>query len=199
MVDYNEFQDDSVKHFKTLLDSMGIPVSQFKVKSAFYPKAGERLAGINPTDRIIGLYDSEAEKGVDIYMELYNKDKSGVITPLEGRPLYRYKYREDYKDIYPWNGKSYAIRVQDLEIVNQITATEMGRPNTSLLSFDDMLNAPIQRTPAPTVASMVPVASPAKTVEKTVKDLTVKELAALLWRMPISGNAEIDGLIKYYK
>lgn len=199
-----DFVENSTAYFKPILDSLGIPLSHFKIKSAFYPRVGEKLDGINTTDRIVGMFDSEAAKGVDIYMELYNKDKDGNITPLEGRPLYCYRYREDYKDVYPWNGTSYTVKIADLEKVNTIVFTEMGRtsmnaeskkPTLSTSIFDDLAETHVTQTGElfPSLNKQV------KPKEMKASDLNVQELAALLWRLPISGNEEIDTLIKNYK
>lgn len=199
-----DFQENSVAYFQGVLTSMGIPMSQFKVKSAFYPKVGEKLEGISTTDRIVGMFDSEAGRGVDIYMELYNKDKDGNITPLEGRPLFRYKYREDYKDVYPWNGTSYTVKLSDLEVINRITLAETGRASLKEPSAKPKLstsNVFDELTDVSVSPAGIHFPSAEKKTAKTMKvsELTVQEFAALLWRMPISGNEEIDGLIKYYK
>lgn len=199
-----EFQENSVNYFRAVLDSMRIPMSQFRVKSAFYPKIGEKLEGIGPTDRIVGMFDSEAGKGVDIYMEVYNKDKDGNITPLDGRPLFCYKYREDYKDVYPWNGLSYAVKLSDLEVVNMINATEIHKPTTvdkpkglSTSLFDNPLDTLTEVRVTPNGIEFQSEKRTAETIK--VSELTAADIAAIFWRIPISGKPEINELIKNYK
>lgn len=196
-----EFREDSIRYQKPVLDSMDVPLSHFSVKPGWFVPKGKTVPGISADERIIGLFPNECAKGYDLYMELYDLD----IKPLEGRPLYLWKYNPFYMDEIPqYNNAttgqvSFIVPVAELEIINVenvlingISGFEM---ETSIPAAKPALSTKMVSAPAPAAKPV----TPSEFRSKTVADLSVKELAALLWRIPISGNDEIDRLIKDYK
>lgn len=184
-----EFSDSAREFHRPLLENMGISTQYFKAKPSFFLRTGEQVPGIKSTDAVVGIYDSEAEARHDLYIELYSK----TIDPLPGRPLYRYKYDPDYKDNLQWyNGKSYLIKLEDLEVVNKIVAAEMGQPEI----FREPEPKPqVTVQPAPTQLSTTIVNQHSEIVpimNRKVSDLTVRELMAIVKQKATSGNHELD-------
>jgi hypothetical protein len=195
----DEFREDSIRYQKPVLDGMDVPLSHFSVKPGWFVPKGKTIPGISADERIIGLFPNECAKGYDLYMELYDLD----IKPLEGRPLYRWKYNPFYMDEIPQytnntTGQiSFIVPVAELEVINVenvlingITGFEMETTTVKPLSTKTV------STPAPTTANTVKTKS---SITTEFCKLTAQEVAAILWRLPISGNEEIDGLIKNYK
>lgn len=184
-----EFTENSYQHNQVLMESLGVPMQYFKVKPSFYLKSGEQLSGIKNTDAVIGMYPSELEGKHDIYIELYSK----TIDPLPGRPIYRYKFDPEYKDKLHWyNGKSYLIRLEDLEVINKIVATETGQPEI----FRELPTiqvpapqAPIQQLSTTIVNHNSEIVS---IMDRRISDLTVRELMAIVKQKATSGNHELD-------
>lgn len=195
----DEFREDSIRYQKPVLDGMDVPLSHFSVKPGWFVPKGKTIPGISADERIIGLFPNECAKGYDLYMELYDLD----IKPLEGRPLYRWKYNPFYMDEIPQYANnttgqiSFIVPVAELEVINVenvlingITGFEMETTTVKPLSTKTV------SAPAPTAASNVKTKS---SITTEFSKLTAQEVAAILWRLPISGNEEIDGLIKNYK
>lgn len=195
----DEFREDSIRYQKPVLDGMDVPLSHFSVKPGWFVPKGKTIPGISADERIIGLFPNECAKGYDLYMELYDLD----IKPLEGRPLYRWKYNPFYMDEIPQYANnttgqiSFIVPVAELEVINVenvlingITGFEMETTTVKPLSTKTV------SAPAPTTANTVKTKS---SITTEFSKLTAQEVAAILWRMPISGNEEIDGLIKNYK
>jgi hypothetical protein len=193
----DEFRENSINYQKPVLDSMDIPLSHFSVKPGWFVPKGKSIPGIAADERIIGIYPNECAKGYDLYMELYDLD----IKPLEGRPLFRWKHNPFYMDEIPQylNEKSgqisFIVSVKELEVINienvlinGISTFEEAVPAKSL-STKNIVDTPVIETAIKTKSS----------ITTEFSKLTAQEVAAILWRMPISGNDEIDALIKNYK
>lgn len=193
----DEFRENSINYQKPVLDSMDIPLSHFSVKPGWFVPKGKSIPGISADERIIGIFPNECAKGYDLYMELYDLD----IKPLDGRPLFRWKHNPFYMDEIPQylNDKtgqiSFIVSVKELEVINienvlinGISTFEEAVPAKSL-STKNIVDTPVIETAIKTKSS----------ITTEFSKLTAQEVAAILWRMPISGNDEIDALIKNYK
>lgn len=200
----DEFREDSIRYQKPVLDSMDIPLSHFSVKPGWFVPKGKTIPGISADERIIGLFPNECAKGYDLYMELYDLD----IKPLEGRLLYRWKYNPFYMDEIPQYANhtsgqvSFIVPVAELEVINVenvllngLSDYEIEPPTTGKLLSTKTVAGP---APSGTVPAYNKITTKSSLTTEFSK-LTVQEVAAILWRMPISGNEEIDGLIKNYK
>lgn len=194
------FYEDSKAYHKTVLDSLKVQPSQFSVKPGWFPRKDRPIPGIGPTDRIIGLFPNECEKGHDLYMELYDMDQN----PLPGRPLYKWKYNPHYMDELPeylneTSGQfSYIVPVNELVQIN----TQAAIINGDTLFDEEEYESPKEKLSTKTVKSAStakPFTAPANDVlsimDKPVCELTVGELTAIVNRKPISGNRELDRYI----
>jgi len=194
----DKFREMSIQYQKPVLDSMNVPISHFCVKPGWFVPKGKSVPGISADERIIGLYPNECAKGHDWYMELYDLD----FNPLEGRPLFRWKYNPFYMDEIPTftnastGQTSFIVSVKELEVINVENVLING-----ISTFEDVTPAPVK-----TALSTKSIAQPTEEIVKTISSintefskLTAQEVAAILWRLPISGNQEIDTLIKNYK
>lgn len=181
------FSESAREFHRPLLENMGVSTQYFKAKPSFFLRTGENVPGIKGTDAVVGIYESEAEAKHDLYIELYSK----TIDPLPGRQLYRYKYDPDYKDKLQWyNGKSYLIKLEDLEVVNKITAAEMGTPE---ILREPEPRAVVQQAPQQLSTTIVNQNSEIVPVmNRKVSDLTVRELMAIVKQKATSGNHELD-------
>lgn len=181
------FSESAREFHRPLLENMGVSTQYFKAKPSFFLRTGENVPGIKGTDAVVGIYESEAEAKHDLYIELYSK----TIDPLPGRQLYRYKYDPDYKDKLQWyNGKSYLIKLEDLEVVNKITAAEMGTPE---ILREPEPRAVVQQAPQQLSTTIVNQHSEIVSVmNRKVSDLTVRELMAIVKQKATSGNHELD-------
>lgn len=193
----DEFRENSINYQKPVLDSMDIPLSHFSVKPGWFVPKGKSIPGISADERIIGIYPNECAKGYDLYMELYDLN----FKPLDGRPLFKWKHNPFYMDEIPQylNDKtgqtSFIVSVKELEVINienvlinGISTFEETTPVKSL-STKNVVETPVIETAIKTKSS----------ITTEFSKLTAQEVAAILWRMPISGNDEIDSLIKNYK
>lgn len=179
-----------------ILNTLKVDPLQFDIKPAFFRPGGIRM---------IGLYEEDLRKGTDLYFEFVTK--ANLPSEIaDGRPLYLWRYNPYAKDEYEQGDfDSLLVPVSELEKVDPIRITALGEnavthtAPASLLSTANLKpqyqQAP-PRTQAPSVST--PVAN-LNTVTTSFGNLTAQEAAAIFWRLPVSGNPEIDQFILKWK
>lgn len=198
------FYEDALAYHKTVLDSLKVSAMQFSVKPGWFPRKDKPIPGINPTERIIGLFPNECQKGYDLYMELYDIDQN----PLPGRPLYKWKYNPHYMDELPeylnenTGQVSYIVPVSELVQINTQAALINGDNLFDEEDYDlpkKLSTKTVKPTPsfqpAPAKMTAAPANDVLSIIDKPITELTVGELTAIVTRRPISGNRELDKYI----
>jgi hypothetical protein len=191
------FLEDAQRLHQNVLQRLGIPMSHFSVKPGWFLPKDRSIPSIPNNERVIGMFPNECQKGHDLYMELYDMEKN----PLEGRTLYKWKYNPHFAEELPeyYNDKmgqmSYIVPVSELTVID----TQNVLINNVGNAFDDFEDVPKrlstkQLSKAPTV---VPEVSHISTsiMDKSLCDLSVRELFAIVNRKPMSGNSELDNYI----
>lgn len=194
------FLEDAQRYHKNVLDRLGVPISHFSVKPGWFLSKDKAIPSIPQNERVIGLFPNECQKGHDLYMELYDMDKN----PLEGRPLYKWKYNPHYAEELAeyYNEKtgqmSYIVPVSELVLIDQQNAliNKIEDPidlfesaRKPALSTKQLVKEPVVKAPvydAPKATSIM---------DRNVSDLSVRELFAIVNRKPMSGNSELDNYI----
>lgn len=173
-------------YHQPMLDLLNAKPVQFTIKPGFYTPNAIRM---------IGLYPEDINRGLDLFIELVTRENQ----PSEpDRPLFRWKYNPHAMEEYELGSKgSYLIPVEELEKINPIELTALGEGVLDKVSS----KKPAEKKPLTlSLTSVAPAAAPSTDLLDTpFGDLSVKEAAAIIWRLPISGNAKIDQFIKEYK
>lgn len=173
-------------YHQPMLDLLNAKPVQFTIKPGFYTPNAIRM---------IGLYPEDINRGLDLFIELVTRENQ----PSEpDRPLFRWKYNPHAMEEYELGSKgSYLIPVEELEKINPIELTALGEGVLDKVSS----KKPAEKKPLTlSLASVAPAAAPSTDLLDTpFGDLSVKEAAAIIWRLPISGNPKIDQFIKEYK
>lgn len=175
------------QYHQPMLDLLNAKPGQFTIKPGFYSPSAIRM---------IGLYPEDINRGMDIFVELVTRENQ----PSEAdRPLFRWKYNPHAMEEYELGSKgSYLVPVEELEKINPIELTALGeamldKPSTKKTAEKKPLSLSNVSAPAP-----VPT-EPKDILNSEFGNLSVKEAAAIIWRLPISGNQQIDQFIREYK
>jgi hypothetical protein len=193
------FLEDAQRYHKNVLDRLGVSMQQFSVKPGWFLPKSKSIPSIPANERVIGLFPNECQKGFDLYMELYDMDKN----PLEGRPLYKWKYNphyaEELAEYYNENSgqMSYIIPVSELTLIDQQNALinnvedpfDLFESNKSTLSTKMVSKEPVK------VAHVEAPRTNGSVMDRNVSELSVRELFAIVNRKPMSGNRELDNYI----
>jgi len=158
------------KKHQPYFDSMGIPDAYFYPKMAYRPRGKDEL--------YITFFTSELEFESDIYTEFVSKT---YVSEDPERNLWKYKYnphwREEYELAPPGEGavtsNRYFIPVSELVKIS-IPATDEISPGTSADSFDSFLRRP----------------------DAPLSEMTMRDLAAIIWKAPVSAKEWLNTLIK---
>lgn len=172
-------------YHQPMLDLLNTKPGQFTIKPGFYTPSAVRM---------IGLYPEDINRGLDLFIELVTRENQ----PSEpDRPLFRWKYNPHAMEEYELGSKgSYLIPVEELEKINPIELTALG---------EHVLDKPSKKTTEKKPLSLSLASIPTAVVESQdvldmpFANLSTKEAAAIIWRLPISGNQKIDQFIKEYK
>lgn len=179
------------EYHQPMLDLLNAKPGQFTIKPGFYSPSAVRM---------IGLYPEDINRGMDIFVELVTRENQ----PSEpDRPLFRWKYNPHAMEEYELGSKgSYLIPVEELEKINPIELTALGEGVLDKVSTKKPAEkkplslSNLTAVPAPTAATIV---TPVDSLDAPFANLSVKEAAAIIWRLPISGNQKIDQFIREYK
>ncbi len=167
--------EDKRERLKSLRDfhqqtfaEMGIPDAYFIPKLAYKPPG--------KLEKHIGLFTSEISKGMDIYTEQASAD---LIPEDPDRTLYKWRYNPNYKEEYETlenNGTTrYMIPVSELILVKSYTpeVLEETKYKPTFSAPKDVSNG----------------------IDLPFSDLTIRDLAAILLKKPISNKLWLNDLI----
>lgn len=173
-------------YHQPMLDLLNAKPIQFTIKPGFYTPSAVRM---------IGLYPEDINRGLDLFIELVTRENQ----PSEpDRPLFRWKYNPHAMEEYELGSKgSYLIPVEELEKINPIELTALGEAVLDKVST----KKPAEKKPLSLSLSSTPnsVVETKDLLDLPFANLSTKEAAAIIWRLPISGNPKIDQFIKEYK
>ena len=171
--------------------NLGLMNPTFTIKFAYIPKHRE--------DLVISMFPNEMETGDDIYIELTD----GNNHPLhETAVLYKLRYNPFYKqgeyEVIPADpsrnkkSETYLIPVSELELV-------AGTPEPGVLQFS-VSKKP--QTATQLVFNTANIGSAA--IEKEMEDahyseMTVRDLAAILLKSPVSNKKWLNNIINSIK
>ena len=146
--------------------ALGVPDAFFLGKLA-YKEKGEQA----PDEKIVALFASEMTKG-DVYIEFADSEN---IPQDPDRRLYKWRYNPNYHEEYVSmkSGESlrYLIPVSELILIqNNPAEAEKAQENVES-ALDDAMDI-------------------------LLKEASIRDLAAILWRRPVSNKQWVNDLIK---
>jgi len=160
------------EHHQPTFDALGIPDAYFYPKIAYRPKGKEELH--------ISLFPSELRKGTDVYTEFV----AGDTEPQDSeRTLWRLYFNPHWEEEYDTTTPSddpkmrYLIPVSELVKVtspSKMSATALS--GIKVTEFEDFSN--MLQDDAP------------------MSEMTIKDLAAILLKKPISNKKWLNDLVK---
>lgn len=171
-------KDEKKEKFRKLREFHQPTFNQMGVPDAFFiPKMAYKPTG--KTELYVGLFPSEVGRGVDLYMEFCSRDND---PEFEDRGLYRWKfnphYEEEYERTEAMNGASnfrYLIPIVELEKVKTYGKTEEPAIQNEI-NFEDLPNA---------------------NVDLPLDQMTIRDLAAILLKKPVSKKPWLNEIIKH--
>lgn len=170
--------------------NLGLLTPNFTIKFAYVPKHRE--------DMVVSMFPSEMEGGEDIYMELtdgnnYPLHEQPVLYKLRHNPYYK---QGEYEVIPPdpsrnKNAETYLVPISELEVVSGKAATTQ-------------VEKPIAATPAKKPMISTSIISEDSGFQKEKEDahyseLTIRDLAAILLKSPVSNKKWLNNLINTNK
>jgi hypothetical protein len=167
-----EKTEELVKYHQKVFDALGISSPLYIPKCAYRPYGKD--------DLYMGFFKSELSKGEDIYTEY-------VSIALESedptRTLYKWSYNSFYDEEYETTDANanghvrYLIPVSELIKIKPETETETKSTETQGLfpDFDDLMDSDL---------------------DAPLSSLTVRDLAAILLKKPVSNKKWLNDLIK---
>lgn len=172
--------------------NLGLMTPTFTIKFAYVPKHRE--------DMVISMFPSEMETGDDTYIELTDGNNhpihdNAVLYKLRNNPFYK---QGEYEIIPPdpsrnKNSETYLVPVSELEIV-------AGTPTTGALPFS------VTKKPSVTIGQLLNTASMdmPSSFEKENEDahyseMTVRDLAAIFLKAPVSNKKWLNNIITQIK
>lgn len=158
---------------KATFDSLGLGEKDYE----FIPKLSYKPKEIEATEPHIGLFASEISKGKDIYIEFADRD---YIPQDPDRRLYKWRFNPNFREEYV--------------CVENATSVRYFIPTSELV---------LVKTNSPDVLVEQSV-SPKKTPDLftlndddvSLNDATIRDLAAVLWKQPVSNKEWLNDLIK---
>jgi len=156
------------EYHQPTFDALGIPDAYFYPKLAYRPKGKDELH--------ISLFPSELRKGTDIYTEFVSTDY--VLQDSE-RTLWRLHFNPHWEEEYDTTDTTesairYLIPVSELVKVKAPAKTVATRAGVAVTEFEDFSNL----------------------LDCPVSEMTVRDLAAILLKKPVSNKSWLNDLVK---
>jgi hypothetical protein len=169
-------KDDKKEKFKKLREFHQATFNEKGVPDAFFiPKMAYKPVG--KQEHYVGFFPSETGRGIDLYMEFCSRDND---PEFEDRGLYKWKYNphfeEEYEKTEAMNGATnfrYLVPITELITVKTYTETETEKKQTNIV-FD----------------------LPDSNVDLPMDQMTMRDLAAILLKKPISKKEWLNDIIK---
>jgi hypothetical protein len=185
-----ENQNQSKAFHQGTLDALGVPNGPFYSKMAFSP------TGVGLTEKHIGFFENEISSGQDVYVEFGTRTM--LPEKVEGydfRCLLKWRYNPHYKEEYktslpdPKSGNvRYFIPITELIVVK--------KPESKNLSttVQNKVIEPVLEERESKVSELLCQPFDNAT-DPLVKELTIRDYAAIHMRKPISNKKWLNELI----
>jgi hypothetical protein len=165
--------------------SLGLLDPYFAVKLAYKP------AGKN--EMLVSMFISELERKDGMYMELIDFDNH----PIHDKPvLYKYRHNPYYKSEYVYdpprekkNFETYLVPVSELEIIAGKLPMDISETSQPKVETKTKISIPLEMK-EPVTESIY-----AEKEDAHYSELTVRDIAAMLMRIPVSNKKWLNQLI----
>jgi hypothetical protein len=168
-------------YHKTLIDDLGISITDFNMKMPFHNKQGAL---------VVGIFSSEFKKEKGFYFELVTRE----LDPVDPkRTVYRIPYNTAFEEEYELNEKgSYLVPIEQLRSVNHqavaISKYEAVRSTENVFTTNPnpiIKDMPMYKAPASMDASDAPYS-----------EMTIRDYYAIHTGKPVSAKTWLNELIK---
>lgn len=159
------------EHQQPLFEFLNIP------KAFYQPKMKYKQEVVNT--EAVTFFPAEIENGVDIYTEFVSRD---YLSEDKTRQLYVWRYNPNYKQdlritIPDSTGKyRFIVPVSELEKVDRPILVDS--PNQTEMKLDEPIG---------------------EVLDIPIKDMTVRDYAAIIWKKPVSTKEWINKLVTEIK
>jgi len=176
----NQVAELKKKH-ESLFESKGIENAKFIPKMAYIPTGG--------TDRIIAFFPSEIQGGEDIYTEFV----SNVNVPEDPeRTLWKWPFNPEYDTEYQKSEPHPATgHVRYLVPVDELMSVADPAPKKVIPKKQPTKAEPKQ----PELNFIDPVADLEAQTDAPINQMTIKDKAAIEWKLPVSDKPWLNELI----
>lgn len=165
------------------------------------PKFIPRICYTCEKDLVFGLYPKEIYGNKDIYIEFCNKD---YVPQDPIRTLWKWKFNSDYdkkylrSDAHSITGdKMYLIPITELINVSKQHRQDLIEP--SVIALMDITPKDITTQKGPikfiTLPELTIADEDTSSSDSSLSQATLRDLAAILWRKPVSQKQWINNLI----
>jgi hypothetical protein len=162
------------EYHKDTLEKIGASTA-YLVGKLFYTPGHKKSEGAH-NELYVSLFESEISKGEDVYLEQTNTAEEPETTT---RTLYKYRYNPNFKEEYeltPNRSDSWLVPVE--ELVKVIVPDEADKKH------------------AKKRLSTISAAAGINTEDAPIADMTIRDLAAILLKKPVSQKEWLNSLIK---
>lgn len=124
--------------------------------------------------KVVGLFNNEFLKPEGFYFELVDS----FLHPIDPkRTIYKVSYRENYEDLYQLTpkGTTYAVPLEELEVISLTTADNIDLEKPKMAKYID------------------------PTLDEHHSKLTIRDIAAILWKKPVSNKEWLNQLVESNK
>lgn len=156
------------------LDKLGVSDAVFIPKMAYIP--------YGKTEKYIAFFQSEINKGVDVFVEFCSKDND---PEYEDRGLYKWRFNPHYEEEYektepnPQTGhRRYLVPIAELQKIKDYSQAD----NNTISTMDVVTSIPFDLMDPDTDAPF--------------DQMTIRDYAAIHLRKPISNKQWLNELIK---
>ena len=156
-------------------------------KSAYVPR--------EKTEKFVSFFPSELIKQKDIYTEFVSYD----LTPEDpNRTLYRLRYNPYFDEEYEKReGASfrYLVPVKELEVI-EIKNPEVNEFENEFPSFTTIKQISLTEDLFPEESEKLTKNEEENEEDELMKNMTIRDFAAIMWNSPISNKQWLNKLIK---
>lgn len=156
-------------------------------KSAYVPR--------EKTEKFVSFFPSELIKQKDIYTEFVSYD----LTPEDpNRTLYRLRYNPYFDEEYEkTEGASfrYLVPVKELEVI-EIKNPEVNEFENEFPSFTTIKQISLTEDLFPEESEKLTKNEEENEEDELMKNMTIRDFAAIMWNSPISNKQWLNKLIK---
>jgi len=156
-------------------------------KSAYVPR--------EKTEKFVSFFPSELIKQKDIYTEFVSYD----LTPEDpNRTLYRLRYNPYFVEEYEkTEGASfrYLVPVKELEVI-EIKNPEVNEFENEFPSFTTIKQISLTEDLFPEESEKLTKNEEENEEDELMKNMTIRDFAAIMWNSPISNKQWLNKLIK---